>query len=189
MLSDALLFIIQAVCGFFAGVLLLRFWLQWCRVAARNPLSEFVQALTNFAVRPARRIIPGLWGMDLASLTLAWLALIVETGLILAIKSPAPVSGALAGVLLLFALVGLVRLTMYLAIGLIIVMVVISWVNPASPMYPLVNALTRPLLRPIQRIVPLVGPVDLSPLIALLLLQLILIVPLPYLERLIATLA
>lgn len=188
MLSDAALFITQAVCGFFAGVLLLRFWLQWCRAATRNPLSEFVQALTNFAVRPVRRVIPGLWGWDLASLTLAWLVLVVETALILVIKSTGPVSGALAGVLLLLALVALLRLAMYLAIGLIIVMAVMSWINPASPMYPLVNTLTRPLLRPIQRVVPMVGPVDLSPLIALLILQLMLMVPLPYLERLVATL-
>jgi YggT family protein len=189
MLSEALQFVIQAVCGFFAGVLLLRFWLQWCRAASRNPLSEFVQALTNFVVRPARRVIPGLWGMDLASLTLAWLALVIETVLLLAVRGVAPDSAALAGMVLLLALVALARLAVYLAIGAIIVMVIVSWVNPGSPAYPLVNALTRPLLRPIQRIVPLVGPVDLSPLIALLILQLILIVPLPYLARLIATIA
>ena len=178
MINNALLFLIQSVCGFFAGMLLLRFWMQWCRAPLRNPLSEFVQALTNFAVLPTRRVIPGLWGLDLASLVLAWGVLVVEALLTLAIKGLALTSGAVLGMALLLAVVMLLRLAVYLAIGAIFMLVIISWVNPASPMYSLVNMLTRPMLRPIQRVVPLMGAFDLSPLIALLLLQLILIVPL-----------
>ena len=185
MLTEALLFIIQSVSGFFAGILLLRFWMQWCRAPARNPLAEFVQTLTNFVVLPARRVIPGLWGMDLASLVLAWSVLIIEAVLTLAVKGYAPSSAAAIGAVLLLALVMLLRLAIYLAIGSIILMVIISWVNPASPMVSLVNMLTRPLLRPIQRVVPPIGMVDLSPLIALLLLQLMLMAPLVYLERMI----
>jgi len=185
MLTEALLFFIQSVSGFFAGILLLRFWLQWCRAPVRNPLSEFVQTLTNFAVLPARRVIPGLWGMDLASLLLAWGVVIIEAVLTFAVKGSAPSSGAAIAAMLLLALVMLLRLALYLTIGSIILMVAISWVNPASPMYSLINMLTRPLLRPIQRVVPPIGMVDLSPLIVLLLLQLILMVPLVYLERMI----
>ncbi len=188
MIDDALLYVLQTLGGFFAGMLLLRFWMQWCRAPARNPLSEFVQALTNFAVLPARRIIPGLWGLDLATLVLSWLVLIIEAVLMLAIKGMAPASGAAVGMVLLLALVMLMRLAVYLAIGSLILLVIISWVNPASPMYSLINTLTRPLLRPIQRLVPPIGMVDLSPLVALLLLQLILMVPLAYMERLIGSL-
>ena len=184
MLTEALLFLIQSIGGFFAGILLLRFWMQWCRAPARNPLAEFVQTLTNFAVLPARRVIPGLWGMDLASLLLAWLVVVIEVVLMLAVKGVTLASGAMAGTVLLLALLMLVKLAVYLAIGAIIIMVIISWVNPASPMYSLINTLVRPLLRPIQRVVPSIGMIDLSPLIALLLLQLILMVPLAYLERL-----
>ncbi|MEQ1772476.1 MAG: YggT family protein [Burkholderiales bacterium] len=188
MLNEALLFLIQSVGGFFAGILLLRFWMQWCRAPIRNPLSEFVQALTNFAVLPARRLVPGLWGMDLSSLVLAWVVVVIEAVLTLAVKGVLPVSGTVLGVVVLLSLVMLLRLAVYLAIGSIIMMVIISWVNPASPMYSLINTLTRPLLRPIQRLVPPIGMVDLSPLIALLLLQLILMVPLVYLERMIGAL-
>jgi YggT family protein len=183
MLTDALIFIIHALCGFFASVLLLRFWMQWGRVATRNPLSVFVQSLTNFAVLPARRIIPGLWGMDFASLLLAWLVLVIEMLVIVLLKGTLPTSGAAGGVVLLAALLMLLRLAIYLAIGAIFVQVIVSWVNPVSPVAPVVSALTQPLLRPIQRIVPPIGMVDLSPLIALLLLQLVLMVPLTYLER------
>lgn len=183
MIADAFVFIIHTLCGFFASVLLLRVWMQWCRVANRNPLSVFVQSLTNFAVLPARRFIPGLWGLDLASLAVAWLVLVIETLLILLAKGTLPASGAAGGVVLLAALLLMIRLAIYLAIGAIIVQVILSWVNPASPVAPVVSALTQPLLRPIQRIVPPIGMVDLSPLVALLLLQLILMVPLAFLER------
>jgi len=183
MLSEALIFIIHAIFGFFASVLLLRFWMQCCRVANRNPLSVFVQSLTNFAVLPARRLIPGLGGLDLATLVLAWLTLVVEMLLIVMVKGSLPGSGAAVGVILIMALLMLLRLAIYLAIGAIFLQVILSWVNPSSPVTPVVSALTRPMLQPIQRIVPPIGMVDLSPLIALLLLQLLLMVPLAYLER------
>ena len=183
MLSDTLIFLIHAVGGFFASVLLLRFWMQWCRAATRNPLTEFVQSLTNFAVLPTRRVIPGLWGLDLATLVLALLVLVIEMLLIVLVRGALPTSGAAVGVILIMALLMLVRMAIYIAMGLIILQVILSWVNPSSPFAPMVSALTRPLLRSIQRIVPPIGMVDLSSLIALLLLQLVLAVPLPYLER------
>ena len=93
-------------------------------------------------------------------------------------------SGTGIAVMLLMALVAMLRLSVYFAIMLIVLQVILSWVNPYSPLAPVVNALTRPLLAPIQRIVPPIGMVDLSPLVALLLLQLVLMVPVEYLERL-----
>ena len=181
MLLDAATFIIRTLAELFAGVLLLRFWMQVCRVGGRNPLSEFVQTLTNFAVLPVRRIVPGLWGLDLTTLVLAWLTLILEIVLLLLLRD-----GALApGTVLLMALLLLLRLAVYFAIGAIFMQVILSWVNPSSPFAPVIAALTRPLLRPIQRIVPPIGRVDLSSLVALLILQLILMVPLAWLGNLI----
>jgi YggT family protein len=185
MLGNAVLFLIQTLCEFFAGVLLLRFWLQVSRVASRNPLSVFAQALTNFVVLPARRFIPGLWGYDLATLVLAWFTLLIEALLTLLIKGLAITSAAAAVSILLMALLLLARLAVYFAMGAIFLQVILSWVNPDSPIAPVAHALTRPMLRPIQRLVPPIGAVDLSPLVALLILQLLLIVPLAYLERLI----
>ena len=175
MLTSAGVFLIQTLCEFFAGVLLLRYWLQVCRAAGRNPLSQFAQSLTNFVVVPARRVIPGVFGTDLSTLVLAWLTLVLELALTLALRGHLPESGAGVGLLLLMALVLLVRLAVYLAIGAILIMVIISWVNPSSPMAHVINALTRPMLRPLQRVIPPVGMVDLSPLVALVILQLILL--------------
>ena len=86
MLSNALIFLVNTVFGLVVVALLLRFYLQWARASYRNPLSEFLQALTDFMVRPARRLIPGLWGLDLATLALAWLIQLVEILVVLQIK-------------------------------------------------------------------------------------------------------
>ena len=180
MLGNAASYLIQTVFEFFAGVLLLRFWLQLARLSGRNPLSTFVQALTNFIVAPARRVIPGLWGFDLSTLVLAWLTLAIAAAVQVLLRGMAPDAWVL-----LAAIVMLLRLAVYLAIGAIFLMVIISWVNPSSPMHGLANALTRPMLKPIQRIVPTIGMVDLSPLIALVVLQLILMLPIAWAEQMV----
>ncbi|MGD2139718.1 MAG: YggT family protein, partial [Burkholderiales bacterium] len=72
-MNQALVFLLETFVGLFVLALLLRFFLQTVRAPIHNPLSRFVGALTDFVVRPARRVIPGLWGYDLSSLVLAWL--------------------------------------------------------------------------------------------------------------------
>ena len=109
MLSQALIFLVQTVCGLFVVALLLRFYLQWVRAPYRNPLSDFLHALTDFMVRPARRLVPGLWGLDLATLVLAWLVQFVELVIVLQIQGyalaqnagPALASAALLALVLL----------------------------------------------------------------------------------------
>ena len=73
MLSQILQFLLDTIFGFFVFVLLARFYLQLMRAPFRNPLGQFVAALTNWLVLPARRFIPGMFGLDLASFLLAWL--------------------------------------------------------------------------------------------------------------------
>lgn len=72
MLTQALDFLLNTFVGLFVFALLMRFYLQWFRAGPRNPFSQFLNALTGWIVLPARRFIPGLWGMDLASLVMAW---------------------------------------------------------------------------------------------------------------------
>jgi len=90
-------------------------------------------------------------------------------------------AGETAGVLAGLALVDLLRFSVYLLVFAVIVQVVLSWVNPYSPVAPVFNAMTRPFMRPLRRIVPPIGNVDLSPLVLLLILQ-VLLVPLAYLR-------
>jgi YggT family protein len=178
MVTDALIFLIETVAWLFTLALLLRFLLQWARAAPRNAISDFVNALTNFMVKPARRIIPGLWGLDLATLLLAWLVQFVALVLVLQLAAGdiALASGSQLGAIAVMALVRIVRLILYIIIGVVIVQAVLSWVNPYSPVAVVLNALTRPLLRPFQRRIPPVGNVDLSPLFVIVICQLLLIV-------------
>jgi YggT family protein len=184
MITRALIFLIETAAGLYTLLLLLRFYLQWARAPQRNPLSDFINALTNFAVRPARRVIPGLWGMDLASLLLAWLVQFVDLVLVLQLRGyefgAAPGQAILA--MMLLAVVMLVRLGLYIVIVVLIAQAVLSWVNPYSPIAPLLNALSRPFLRPFQRLIPPVANVDLSPLFVIIACQLLLMLPVAYLE-------
>lgn len=173
MLTQLLLFVIDAVLGFFSILLLGRFLMQCMRVSFRNQLGAFVVAATDWAVLPARRLIPGAFGLDWATLVLA---VLVQTFLVLlmvwlrgASFGEAPLSAAL--VLLLLGSVETFKLAIYLLIGIVVFAAVLSWVNPYSPMTPLLSSLSRPFLKPFQRVIPTIANVDLSPLVLLLLLQ------------------
>jgi YggT family protein len=184
MLENALIFLIETILGLFTIGLLVRFYMQWARAPQRNPVSDFVNALTNFAVLPMRRLIPGWWGLDLATLMLAWLVQLLEVFLVLMLSGypmRADPGQAIAGMALL-AIVNVIRLGLYVAIGVLIVQAVLSWVNPYSPVAALTNTLTRPFLRPVQRVVPTIANVDLSPLVVIVICQLILMLPVAYLE-------
>jgi YggT family protein len=188
MLRQILQFLLETVFGFFVFVLLARFYLQLMRAPFHNPLGQFVTALTNWLVLPARRFIPGLFRVDLSSLVLAWL---IEALLLLLLYLLSGRGGggsvALAGMFLSLGLLELARFSLYLLIGVILIQAVISWINPYAPLAPLFNALTAPFLRPFRRLIPPIGNVDLSPLFALVVAQLLLI-PLEYVTRSVAML-
>lgn len=184
MIGQALSFLLETLLGLFALALLLRFYLQLFRAAYRNPLTQFLSALTDFIVRPARRIIPGLWGVDLATLLLAWVTQLVLLYTLLALKGyelkgvPLIAFGGLAAL----ALVELVKLSVWIFMVAVIVQAVLSWINPYSPIAPVLNSFTRPFLRAFQKWIPPIGNVDLSPLFVIIVLQLILMLPVRWLE-------
>ena len=172
MFQQILQLLVEAVAGFFAFLLLARFHFQWLRAPFRNQAGQFVIAATNWAVAPARRVIPPLAGLDLASLLLAWL--IQGLGL----WAQAAIVGASPAVLplVLVALVDLLRYSVYILVFALVLLVLLSWLGSSySPLAPVFEALTRPFLRPIRRVVPPLANIDLSPLILILLLQIVLI--------------
>jgi YggT family protein len=164
--------ILDWVCGFFTMALLARFLMQWTRAPFRNPIGEFVVALTDWAVRPARRLIPSSYGMDLASLLLAWLAQATFQGILFALGGIFDLTAI--GALALLALIETLRVGVYLLMGVVIVSALLSWVNPYAPLAPVFNIIARPFLRPLQSLIPLIGGVDLSPMVLLLILQVLL---------------
>jgi YggT family protein len=185
MLQQIASFLVDAVIGFFVYLLLARFLMQWLRVPFRNPLGEFVIAGTNWLVRPARRAVPSLLGLDLASLLLAWLlqALLLYVIYLIAGIEFSSAPGIGAATVFGVAFIDLLRFALYIFIFALIVQMVLSWVQPYSPVGPFFDAFTRPFLRPIRRFVPPLGSVDLSPLVLIVILQ-VLQFPLAELRRL-----
>jgi YggT family protein len=186
MLNQALQFLIETLLGLFVLAVLIRFYLQWARVPFRNPVSQFIAALTDFAVKPLRRVIPGLFGLDLASLVLAWvveyvmlLALFWLGGLFLLKAGPSVfiATGFLAAIKLL-------KISIYILLGSVFIQAILSWTNPHTPLAPVLSRLTDPFLLPLRRVVPLIANVDLSPLLLFIICELLLMVPLAWLESL-----
>jgi len=183
-LANALIFIAQMAFGLLTLSLLLRFYMQWVRAPYRNPLTEFINALTDFMVRPARRIVPGLWGLDLPTLLLAWIMQVLELMVVLQVRGyqfGAEVGIATIGIAA-FAATAVLKLLIYIVLVSTLLQAVLSWINPGSPIAPLLDTMTRPFLRLFRRRIPPIGNVDLSPLLVLVICQLLLMVPVAWLE-------
>jgi len=182
MLSEALQFLLDTLLQPFAVILLLRFHLQWLRAPLRNPLGAFIMTLTNFLVLPARRIIPSAWSFDVAALLLAFVVEAVYLAATFWLQG-LPMDFSIFG-LLLWTVVKLLKLSLYLLMAALFIQALLSWFKPNSPMASLMAAVTDPFLRPLQQRIPPVGNIDLTLLVLLIVCQLILIVPLRWLESL-----
>jgi len=186
MLTEALQFLIHTLFGLIATAFWLRFYLQWARVPFHHPFAQFVIRVTDFAVRPLRRVIPGLFGLDWSSL-LPFLFIEILAVALIELLSGFPFSIAGAGVLsslLLLGIAAALRLVLQTFVILVIGQAVLSWVSPVSPASALFHALTAPILNPLRRIIPpLAGGVDLSPIAAFILIQLVLMLPVTLLEQ------
>lgn len=169
--------VIDAVVSAVVYLLLIRFHFQWLRVPFRNQVGQFVVATTNWAVMPARRVVPSLAGLDLATLVLAWLIQALGLWAQVAVVGGEPSLAALAAV----AAVDLVRYSVYILVFAVILHVAITWINPDAPAEPLLDMITRPFLRPLRRYVPPVANVDLTPMVLIIILY-VLLVPLNYLR-------
>lgn len=188
MIMQALIYVLETIFHLFVLAVLTRFYAQALRAPFRNPIADFVVALTNFAVKPMRKIIPGVLGLDLASLLVAWFAEILLLVIIYAlVSSQAFVNPGFWPTILMLALVKLIKLSLYLLLGVVLIQALLSWFNPFHPIRSFFDALSRPFLRPLQRLIPPVGGVDLAPLVLLIVLQVILMAPIAWLETEVGT--
>lgn len=182
MLNEALQFLLDVLLQPFAAILLLRFHLQWMRVPLRNPIGEFVMVLTDFIVLRARRFIPAVRGFDSATLLLSLIFEMLYLTALLWLMNVQTHQFFLPGLLTL-AIVKLFKTSLYLLMGAVFVQAILSWVNPYTPLAPVLNAITWRFLQPLRRVVPILGNVDLSALALFIICQLIVIVPIAMLER------
>ena len=163
--------LLQVAFGLVAGICLLRLYMQYQRIAmsarSGNPLGPFIFALTDWLILPLRKVIPPIGRLDMASLVGAFVVLLVQYILLWLLAGG---QGGLATIPVL-ALFGLARLALTGLSGLVIVYAVLSWVQADSVLAGMVARLVAPMLQPIRRVLPLVGGIDLSPLVLLVLLQ------------------
>ncbi len=186
MFDQALKFILDVAFGLLVYAFLLRFLMQALRAPFRNPFGQAVMALTDWAVKPLRKLIPGAGGYDWASLFAAWLMQTLWIAALFALFGSgfATFTGSVVVYALVAALLELLKAAIWLLIIVVIVQAVLSWVAPDGPLAGLLNALTFPFLRPLRRIIPpLGGALDITPLILIVLLQLVLMLPVRWIEQ------
>ena len=173
-LSNAGAFLIQTLFGIYEILVLLRLLMQLVRADFYNPLSQFVVKATNPPIRPLRRIIPGFAGIDIASIVVLFILILVETLLISTVTTlplPSP-----AGLIAL-SVVGILRLLVYVYLISIFILAILSWISPGTynPVANLLGQITNPLIRPVRKYVPPLSGLDLSPMVAIILLYLALL--------------
>jgi YggT family protein len=176
-LTNPAVFLLQVLFGAYILVVMLRFILQLVRADFYNPVSQLIVKLTSPILKPMRRVIPGLGGIDLSSILLMLLLKALELTLILALVR-LPVSF----MVLAWAIPELLKLVFNVYIFSILIQVILSWVNPGAynPATALISYIVEPILRPARRIIPPLGGLDLSPMLAMIglyLLQMLLLPP------------
>ncbi|MGM3425318.1 YggT family protein [Pseudomonas benzopyrenica] len=171
--AQALVYVIQTLGSLYLLIILLRFILQLVRADFYNPLSQFTVRATQPLLKPVRRIIPGFGGVDLAALVLA---ILVQLALMMVVVVLLGASiGGLFPALLIWALLGVASLFLKVFFFALIVSVILSWVAPQThnPAAELVNQICEPLLAPFRRILPNLGGLDLSPIFAFIVINLL----------------
>jgi len=171
-LTQAGVYLVKVVFELYLFAVLLRLLFQLVRADFYNPVAQFVVALTNPVLRPLRRAIPGLFGVDLASVLLLFALKGGEWFLIAWLRDVPTSLSAIA----FAAVTELLELTLYVFIVAVFARVLLSWVTPygghRSPVTGLLVSLTEPLMRPARRLIPPIGGVDLSPIAVIVVLQL-----------------
>lgn len=177
MLAGLLLMIVEAVGGFITIMLLVRVVMRAMGISFIGQLGRFTLSMTNWLVQPLRHVLPSAGRIDSAALLLAWgvQALLVLIGFVLAGRDFGNPATIVAGVSLLGAL-ELFRTALHLLVGVVILGAILSWVNPYSPIAPVVHRVSSPFLQPLRRFIPPIGGIDISPLVLLLLIQILLYV-------------
>lgn len=169
--NNAAVFLVDTLFGLYILIVLIRFMLQWLRADFYNPVSQFIVTATNPPLRILRRFIPGMWGIDLASLVLLLGLSMIKTWLLFSmIGHPATFQG-----LLVYSIGELLQLTIYVFIFTIFVRVVLSWIAPHqgyNPVLRLIYDLTEPLMAPARRLIPPIAALDISPILVFIFLYL-----------------
>lgn len=174
---DAFSFIVSTIFDIFALLVAVRFLMQATRADYYNPIAQAVVKITDPLLKPLRRVIPGFKGMDMAALVLCLLVLLVKLLVVMKLLGLRagvagyliPVAGLGLGKLISLSVLDLINLFFNIAIYSIVILALLSWIvpDPRNPLYSLLQSLTDPILRRVRAIVPPIGGLDLSALVAI----------------------
>lgn len=171
MLGNILHFIINVVFSLFGIALIVRAWMYTIRIHPFNPYAQAIYRITNWALRPIRKVIPHSTYIDWPCIVAALLTAMASWLLILFLLSPGlPLVNGLMGAALASIPTAL-KWAVNLVLWLTLIQAILSWVNPMAPVMPVLQTLTAPLLNPIRKILPNLGGLDLSPLVLLIVAQ------------------
>lgn len=164
--DNPLIFLIDTLFDIYIAIVLLRFLLQYVGADFYNPISQFIVKATQKPVIIARRVIPSFRGIDVASLALVVLLIVIKLSILLVLIG----KQASISVLFIESLYNLIQLTFDIFIFALFVQAILSWINPDpySPVSVLLHSLTRPILTPIKKHLPVMGGLDLSTIVALI---------------------
>ena len=182
-MSAPLIFIAETLFELYILCFVLRFVLQAARADFHNPLSQFIVRITNPLVIPLRRVVPGFRGHDMATVVLVLLLEVVATTVLIPLKTGASPT---AGLLIYFAMLRTLMTVLRMYVFAILVYAILSFVNPGTynPLSSVLASISEPLLRPVRKVIPPIGGLDLSPLFVIIGLQaLIMAIPLPGILR------
>ena len=168
------IFLINIVFGLYLLTLILRFMLQQIRADFYNPISRLIVKITDPALRPLRKYVPGYLGIDCSLILLLFFVQGMELCLIaLMLIRDLP---AFSGLLVLIP-AHLLQTAIYIYLFIILAQIIISWINPTAynPIIVIMYQLSDPVLRPLRKILPPAGGFDWTPMIILIIINLILI--------------
>ncbi|MBO9357012.1 YggT family protein [Bordetella petrii] len=174
MLGDILRFLLEITFTLFGAALIARVWIHAVRLHPFNPLARGIFQATNWLVLPLRKLIPAGNSVDWTSLFAAWLTALAYLMLIWLLAVGALIPAALLPAALGSSLLMVAKWALNLIVWLTLLQAVLSWINPMSPLMALLQTLTAPLLEPIRRILPRTAAIDFSPLVLLILAQVVL---------------
>lgn len=181
MLNNAMLFLCTAIFGLLTLAFLLRFFFLLTRVPFQHPAAQLITGITNFAVLPMRKLLArvnffGIKKIDIASLLLAFISQFLLKTITLLLKDfPFTLVGSSIWISVLLAtLVSLIATSLSIFMYAVLIQAVLSWINPHSAIAPVLDNLTQPVLQVFRQFIPTVSQFDLSPLVFIILAQLIL---------------
>ncbi len=180
-------FLVDAIFGLFIFCILIRFWMHMNNADFRNPIGHFLIQISNPLLTPFKKLLVTNKNFAMATLGVAFVLTVIKLFILFSMNS----QGFSIPSLLLFAVADIIQSSVYILLGAMLIRVISSWVAPQgsyNPFISVVYSLTEPLMAPARRIIPLMGGIDLSPIVVFIFLQLSLIVIIPPIRDLAASL-